>query len=60
MFIKMREILLTNKDLLVEMGKIRKKIGGQDEKIELIFNYLKQFINNPESPRVKIGVKRKK
>src|SRR5690606_3192536 len=35
-FVKMREMLLTHKDLLLEMEEIRKKVTGQDEKIELI------------------------
>ena len=58
-FSKMRKILLSNKDLLLEMGEIRKKISGQDEKIELIFNYLQQFIDKQENPRVRIGFRRK-
>ena len=56
-FIKMREMLLTHKDLLLEMDGIRKKVSGQDEKIELIFNYLKQFIKEKGKPRRKIGFK---
>jgi phage regulator Rha-like protein len=58
-FIKMREMLLTHKDLLIEMEEIRKKVSGQDEKIELIFNYLQQFIKEQETPRKSIGYKRK-
>jgi len=54
-FVRMREMLLTQKDLLLEMEEIRKKVSGQDEKIELIFNYLKQFIKEKETPRKKIG-----
>jgi len=54
-FVRMREMLLTQKDLLMEMEEIRKKVSGQDEKIELIFNYLKQFIKEKEKPRKKIG-----
>lgn len=56
-FSKMREMLLTHKDLLLEMEEIRKKVSGQDEKIELIFNYLKQFIEEQEAPRVQVGFK---
>ena len=56
-FVKMREMLLTHKDLLLEMEEIRKKVTGQDEKIELIFNYLKQFIKDQEQPRKAIGYK---
>ncbi len=53
----MREMLLTHKDLLLEMEEIRKKVTGQDEKIDLIFNYLKQFIKDQEEPRKAIGYK---
>ena len=56
-FGKMREILLSHKDLLLEMEEIRKKVSGQDEKIELIFNYLRQFVKEQEKPRKKIGFK---
>ena len=58
LFSRMRKMLLTHKDLLIEMEKIRKKVSGQDEKIELIFNYLKQFIQGQETPRKEIGYKR--
>ena len=57
-FTKMRKMLLTHKDLLLEMEEIRKKVSGQDEKIELIFNYLKQFLKEQEMPRVPVGFKR--
>jgi len=56
-FSKMREMLLTNKDLLLEMEEIRLRVSGQDKKIELIFNYLKKFIKDKEIPRKQIGFK---
>jgi len=56
-FTKMREMLLTHKDLLLEMEEIRKKVSGQDEKIELIFTYLREFIKEQEKPRNSIGYK---
>jgi len=58
-FTKMREMLLTHNDLLLEMEEIKKKVSGQDEKIELIFNYLKQFVKEREKPRTQVGFKRK-
>lgn len=57
-FSKMREMILTNKDLLIEMEEIRKKVTGQDDKIDLIFNYLQQFIKEQEVPRKRVGYKR--
>ena len=59
-FVKMREMLLTHKDLLLEMEEIRKKVTGQDDKINQIFNYLQQFIKDQETPRIKIGFKQDK
>jgi hypothetical protein len=56
-FVQLREMLLTHKDLLLEMEEIRKKVTNQDEKIELIFNYLQQFITDQETPRERIGYK---
>ncbi len=56
-FAKMRRILLTHKDLFLKLELMEKKLIGQDEKIELIFNYLKQFIQEQEIPRKKIGYK---
>lgn len=56
-FTKMRELLLTNHDLILEMEKIRKKVSGQDENIEMIFKYLRQFVKEKEKPRKKIGFK---
>lgn len=50
-----REMLLTHMDLLLEMEEIRKKVTGQDEIIELIDNYLKQFIKGQLKPREAIG-----
>lgn len=58
-FTKMREMLLTHKDLLLKMEEMEKKVTGQDEKIGQIFNYLKQFIKDQTTPRVEIGFKKK-
>jgi len=57
-FTRMRELLLTHKDLMIQMDEIQKRIGTHDEKIELIFNYLKQFIQGQSTPRKKIGFRR--
>ena len=57
-FGKMRELLLTHKDILLQLEKIEKKLAGHDEDITLIFGYLKQLLNTPQPPRRKIGFKR--
>jgi len=60
LFSKMRKMLLTHKDLLLKLEEMEKKISGQDMKIGQIFNYLKQFIKEQETPREPIGFKPKK
>jgi len=59
-FTKMRKMLLAHKDLLIQMEEIRKKVTGQDEKIDLIFSYLQQFVKQQETPRTSINFKSKK
>lgn len=59
-FTRMRQILLTHKDLLLKMDELERKVAGQDEKIKLVFDYLKQFIKEQEEPRKEIGFKLKK
>ncbi len=63
-FVKMRELLLTHKDILLHPDsyredKMEKKLTGHDEDIQLIFQYLKQLLNPPQTPRNKIGFRRK-
>ncbi len=56
-FTKMREIILTHKDVLLKVEQIEKKVISHDKKIELVFQYLKKFITYQEKPRKKIGFK---
>ena len=58
-FTRMREVIMTHKDILLQLEKIEKKLAGHDEDITLIFQYLKQLLNPPQPPRRKIGFKRK-
>lgn len=56
-YTKIKEMLLTHKDLLLKFEEMEKKLTGQDEKIYQIFNYLKQFINEQTTPRKEVGFK---
>jgi hypothetical protein len=58
-YTKMKEIILTHKDLLLKMEEMEKKVLGQDDKILQIFNYLKQFVETKQTPRKEIGYKKK-
>ena len=58
-FAKMREMFMSNNEILLKMERQEKKIFSHDDKIKLIFKYLKQLINQKEKPLTQIGFKRK-
>jgi len=57
-YTKMRKIMLTHKDLLLKIEQREKKLTDHDERIQMVFDYLKQFIQDQEKPIVKVGFKR--
>jgi hypothetical protein len=58
-FTKMREMLLTHKDLLLKVEQIENKVTGQDEKIKILFDYLKKFVVGNDENRRQIGYSKK-
>ena len=63
-FVKLREMLLTNKDILIKLEKVEKDLMKQDSRtakseddIKLIFEALKQLLSKPQEPRKRIGFK---
>jgi phage regulator Rha-like protein len=58
-FAKMRELLLTNKDILLNLEKMEKRLTEHDENIVAIFNYISKLVNSPQPPRRKIGFRRR-
>jgi phage regulator Rha-like protein len=42
-FARMREMLLTNKDIIEKLGRLEQMYAGHDEQILLIFEYLRQL-----------------
>jgi len=54
-FTRMREMMLTQKDILLKLESIERKMEGYDDDIALIFEYLKKLVNQPETPRNRIG-----
>jgi hypothetical protein len=58
-FTRMREVMLTNKDILFQLEKLETKYSKHDEDIQQIFKYLKQLLTPPKHPpRAKIGFRR--
>lgn len=56
-FVKLREMLFTHKDILLKLEQIEKTVTGHDENIQLIFKYIKQLLNSPKQERRQIGFK---
>ena len=57
-FAKMREMLMTQKDILLKLEHFEKQIMKNSENIQSIFRVLKQFLNPPQEPRRQIGYRR--
>jgi phage regulator Rha-like protein len=63
-FTKMREMLMENKEILHQLEKIQEKLAKHDEKIILIFEYIKQLEQEKQQiadqqNRKRIGYKRR-
>ena len=58
-FTKMKEMLLTNKDILLKLEKMEKDVKENKKDIAMIFEALKQLLSPPQSKRRLIGFNRK-
>ena len=58
-FVKLREVLLLNKDILLKLEQLERKVDHHDGNIRLIFQYLKELLNPKIEPMRKIGFKQK-
>ncbi len=55
-FTHMREMIMSNKDILLKLEKLETKVGKQDEKINLIFQYIeKMLVPDDQKKRKRIG-----
>jgi len=52
-------MLLLHKDVSLLIEQVEKKLLKQDQKIEVLFNYLSKFIEEEDKPRTEIGFNRK-
>ena len=59
-YTRIREMLLTHKDMLLRVEQVEKHLLKHDQKIELLFNYLSKFIEKEEKPHTEIGFQRSK
>ncbi|HBG69237.1 MAG: DNA-binding protein [Bacteroidetes bacterium GWF2_43_63] len=56
-FTRMREMIMTNKDILLKLEQLETQVLRSSDDIQLIFSALKQLLTQPEVPRKKIGFK---
>jgi len=56
-FTRVREMLLTHKDILLKLDRIENRLDKHDEKIEVLFTYLSKLIEKEDIPRNRIGYK---
>ena len=56
-FTRLREMVLTNKDVLLKLELLEKQVMKQHGDIQAIFGALKKLFNPPQEPRQRIGFK---
>ncbi len=56
-FTRIREAILTHKDILLKVEQMEKKMTKHDDEIQMIFEALKELLNPPQEPRTPIGFK---
>ena len=58
LFVKMREMILTNKEILLKLEKVEKKIGMHDINIKQLYDLIKKVMHQENEPRTQIGFKK--
>lgn len=54
-FVKLKELLLTHKDLAIKIGELERKYANHDEKIKDIFEAIRQLLEPPVKEKPQIG-----
>jgi len=57
-FVKLREMLSTNKELAHKLAQLERKIEKHDDEIKLIFDAIRELMRPPEPKKRKIGFQR--
>jgi phage regulator Rha-like protein len=56
-FTRMREVLLSHREILQKLEQLEGRVTGHDEEIQAIFDHLTELVTRPEAPRRSIGFK---
>jgi hypothetical protein len=54
-FVRLREMLASNRELAQKLADLERKLGGHDAAIRNLFEAIRQLLNSPEPPRKQIG-----
>ena len=54
-FVKMRQMLETNRELAQKFSELEQRVGKHDKEIAAIFEAIRQLMPPPEKPRREIG-----
>lgn len=57
LFVKLREMLVTNVEFKLEIERIKKKISNHDKNIEIVFRYFDELVDKKTNDRKLIGYK---
>lgn len=57
-FTRLREMLLTHKDILLKLEQLERQVVQNSEDIQMIFAALKELLNPPAEPRPRVGFRR--
>jgi len=58
-YAKLRAMLMTNKDILLKLEKLERKVIKHDHDIKIVFGYLKALLNPKTEPLREIGFRQK-
>ena len=54
-FVKMREIMVTDKEFAKKLNRIEEHLAEHDEQFRVVFDAIKQLLTEEEKPQKKIG-----
>lgn len=57
LFVRMRQVMLAHKDILLRLEQLERRVGKQGADIQLLFHHLRQLLAPPSEPRKRIGFK---
>ena len=56
-FVRLREMVLTHKDILLKLEQLEKQQATQDTSIQQLLQYIKLFMADKQKPRPQVGFK---